>query len=401
MAGRPPIPVGSYGKINTRRISEDPPVWEAVALFRQPDGKTKQVRRRGPSKTKATNKIREKLLALATEATSGTVSPDMRFTRICDMWLAQLEQDYKLSGKSPQTPRLYAGYVRNWIKPALGELQCREVRAWNANRIIQRAREKSYETAKSVRTVLSAICAFAVRQGAMESNPVKESERLAITHKKEIKALTMEQRVELIEKLEKFAVTKATDAMGRRLGKRLTVWLDMPDIVRGMLCTGARVSELLALSGEDVDPSAPTVLFAHHLVRKPGVGVVRMENRKGNGSGLLLGVPQWSVPMWRRRKLISGGGPVFPSWNESWLDPGNTVKRIRQAMDECGYEWVTSHVWRKTVATVLDQADLPTTAIADQLGNTPAVVERHYRRKRVTNDANVAALEKILPAADA
>lgn len=62
-------------------------------------------------------------------------------------------------------------------------------------------------------------------------------------------------------------------------------------------------------------------------------------------------------------------------------------------------ETVTSHVWRKTVATVLDEADLPTTAIADQLGvngNTRAVAEKHYRRKRAANQANADALEGML-----
>ena len=46
---------------------------------------------------------------------------------------------------------------------------------------------------------------------------------------------------------------------------------------------------------------------------------------------------------------------------------------------------------KKTVGTVLDEADLPITAIADQLGNTPAVAERHYRKQRVAKVVNAAA----------
>lgn len=65
-------------------------------------------------------------------------------------------------------------------------------------------------------------------------------------------------------------------------------------------------------------------------------------------------------------------------------------------MTAVGYGWVTSHVFRKTVATVLDEADLPTTAIADQLGNTRAVAEKHYRKRRVANQANAEALEDML-----
>ncbi|MFF5989487.1 tyrosine-type recombinase/integrase [Prauserella flavalba] len=136
----------------------------------------------------------------------------------------------------------------------------------------------------------------------------------------------------------------------------------------------------------------------HHIVRVKGVGLVRVAKRKGKRAGLTLQVPEWSVPMLRRRKLASGGGPLFPSANGEWLDPSNVIHRIQEAFAAVGYGWVTSHVFRKTVATVLDEADLPTSAIADQLGNTPAVVEKHYRRKRVVNDGNVAALEGMLPA---
>jgi integrase len=66
-------------------------------------------------------------------------------------------------------------------------------------------------------------------------------------------------------------------------------------------------------------------------------------------------------------------------------------------MDAIGYGWVTSHVWRKTVATVLDEAGLNLGEIADQLGNTREIVERHYVQKRPTNERAAAALEGVLP----
>ncbi|MEV5721335.1 hypothetical protein AB0L41_46385 [Amycolatopsis mediterranei] len=48
---------------------------------------------------------------------------------------------------------------------------------------------------------------------------------------------------------------------------------------------------------------------------------------------------------------------------------------------------------------MLDEADLPITAIGDQLGNTPAVAKRHYRKQRVANPGNAEALEAMMPAA--
>lgn len=394
---RPPLPVGTPGRIFLRQLQEKPPLWEGRCRFRMADGTIRYIHIHRPGKTKAENAVKSRISDLMGEQTRGEISQDTRFRVVCEQWIDNLELDYKLSGKTPSTPRLYRGYIRNWIAPNLGELQCREIKAWNSNKVIQKARDKSFETAKSVRTVLNQVCAYAVRNGAMDTNPVKDAERLASSRRKEVRAMALEQRTELLTKLTEFANAKSIDAAGRPLGVRAQVWLDLPDIVLAMLSTGARLSELMAIVGEDVDPTDPTVRVNHRIVRLKGQGLVRMDGRKGNGDGLLLAVPRWSVSMWRRRKIASGGGPMFPSSRGGWADPSNMTHRIREAMDACGFEWVTSHVWRKTVATVLDEANLPTTAIADQLGNTPPVVEKHYRRKRVVNDANAAALEGMFP----
>jgi integrase len=63
-------------------------------------------------------------------------------------------------------------------------------------------------------------------------------------------------------------------------------------------------------------------------------------------------------------------------------DPGNVRKHWRKVRDELGLEWVTPHVLRKTVATILDQEHDSATA-ALQLGHSgDAVTKRHYIEKR-------------------
>jgi integrase len=208
-------------------------------------------------------------------------------------------------------------------------------------------------------------------------------------------ALTPAQVADIRVKLHGFAETKQVDAKGRSVGSRGKVWYDLEDIVDAMLSTGGRIGEVLACDGEDVHATEQEVILAHHVVRISGEGLVRQELRKGNEEGLVLAVPAWSVPMWRRRKLASGGGKLFPSWNGEWLDPSNVIGRLKEALTAIGYGWLTSHVLRKTAAKVLDDANLPTSAIADQLGNSQKVVEKHYRRKRASNQAAAAALEVL------
>jgi integrase len=106
------------------------------------------------------------------------------------------------------------------------------------------------------------------------------------------------------------------------------------------------------------------------VIRVKGRGLVRVSKRKGNGHGLPLRLPEWSVPMLRRRKLASGAGPLFPAWNSEWLDPSNVIHGIQEAFAEADRGWVTSRVFRKTVASMMDEADLALSAIVDQLGNT-------------------------------
>jgi integrase len=163
-----------------------------------------------------------------------------------------------------------------------------------------------------------------------------------------------------------------------------------------MLATGTRVGELLALSGTAFDPDGPTVAIDWHIIRVTGQGLARRRLRKGNQSDLLLRVPTWSLPVFSRHtNAADGDNPLFPSARGGCLDPNNVINRIGQAFTECGYDWVTSHVFRKTVATVLDEAGLPSGAVADQLGNTRALAEKHYIARRVANEQAADALEGI------
>jgi integrase len=63
------------------------------------------------------------------------------------------------------------------------------------------------------------------------------------------------------------------------------------------------------------------------------------------------------------------GQPVFPAPLGGWRDPSNTQADLREAFATAGFDWVTSHVFRKTVATLMDHAGPSSRAAADQLGH--------------------------------
>jgi integrase len=88
--------------------------------------------------------------------------------------------------------------------------------------------------------------------------------------------------------------------------------------------------------------------------------------------------------------------PVFPAPLGGWRDPSNTQAHLRDAFATAGFAWVTSHVFRKTVATLMDHAGLSSRAAADQLGhaNTSMTTDVYFGRKVAATGA-AAVLEAL------
>jgi integrase len=87
------------------------------------------------------------------------------------------------------------------------------------------------------------------------------------------------------------------------------------------------------------------------------------------------------------------GRQVFPAPVAGGIrDPSNTLKMMREAFKRAGFEGVTSHYFRKTVATLMDEAGLSARSAADQLGHAkPSLTADIYmgRKKRATGAAEV------------
>lgn len=82
-----------------------------------------------------------------------------------------------------------------------------------------------------------------------------------------------------------------------------------------------------------------------------------------------LPLPKWALDMLRRRREVAlfPKGPVFPNSLGGLRDPSNTRRDIRKARGGNEFAWVASHVFRKTAATILDEAGLSARVVADQL----------------------------------
>jgi integrase len=64
---------------------------------------------------------------------------------------------------------------------------------------------------------------------------------------------------------------------------------------------------------------------------------------------------------------------------------------------DAGFAWVTSHVFRKTAATILDDAGLSARMVADQLGHArPSMTQDVYLGRRTVDRRTADALEGAL-----
>jgi integrase len=403
--GRPRTPVGTYGNINTTQLG--PKRWRAEGRFRHADGRLVRAERTRASETAARNAVKEAFAEIAERIADATVSPDTTFERVADLWMGELGQLRAEGDVAANTIRNYKTYLRKWILPYCGELTMVELTVKALDDILTRVRtQRSKETTAGVKKVLRGVCGYAVRHGALRVNLATQLSRIRRDKdRKPVTGLTLEERLGLRARVREYCEARTKTKDGRDLGKRAVPWRGLPDMLDAMLSTGVRIGEVLAIAEEEVtigDDGALLVLVDHHLVRDPEAGgLIRVQGRKGGRPALLLGVPSWSVSMWTSRAHAAHTvaretgvrpAPLWPSARGGWQDPDNVRTRLREAL---GADKVASHRLRHTVTQILDGADLPVTAMADQLGNTPAVVERHYRGRRASNADAVAALEAM------
>lgn len=274
------------------------------------------------------------------------------------------------------------------MTPAFGELRLSEVTVPRLDKFFPELQAKtSAAHTRTARAVVGGILRYAARHGAITSNPIREIEPIEGGTRRKARALTPAERREWLAQLEQDPKAAAKD---------------LPDLTRFMLATGVRIGEALALYWEDVDLDAGIVAIKFTVVRVKGQGLLRKPPKTDSGFRVLP-LPSWALDMLTRRYTIakaehrSGAKPVFPDMLGGLRDPSNTRRALREARGSEGFAWVTSHVFRKTAGTVLDEAGRTARQIADQLGHAkPSMTQDVYMGRGTVSPGNADALEDIL-----
>lgn len=469
MAGRPPLPLGTHGKIRTKVIG--PKRVRAYCQFRDFDGVTKQYEETGPSEPAAERALKAKLAART--AATADITGDSKFTTTADRWYATILAAVADGERSPATAAAYRGLLDKHVLPAMGALRLKEITTGRVDTVLQAIKARSgAPTAKSARTVISGVLGWATRQDAVAINAARNTTPIPVKPGREPRALTIEEIARWLKRL-------AADPKAMRH--------DILDLCAFMIASGVRIGEALAVTWADIDLVGQEMVVdgtkklgytvtidwtvyrvkGHPLTRKPA---------KTKSSHRTLRLPEFAVTVLRRRLVeryilavgqlptagfeyvadsdVSAGQgvrdegsehyedlsihrpaadseastsgnapepgfeyfehasgdtqllvtalahladePVFPDSKGGWRDPSNTRRDLRDARGE-EFDWVTSHVFRKTAATLLDAAGLSARQIANVLGHSrPSMTQDRYLGRGVADSQAADALERGL-----
>jgi integrase len=214
-------------------------------------------------------------------------------------------------------------------------------------------------SAKKTKSVLNGVLAYAVDSGVLTSNAMRQVRTVTSTAPRSVqrdhtRAMTRAERDRVVQDTYEAAQEPGLNPRTRR--KRAAA----ADLVAFLAGTGVSIDEARRLRWHQVDLDRSRA-YIH--------------GTKSESSDRWLNLPEWlATRLATRAETLGMQGYVFASPAhlndpERLWDQSNSAKAVRAALDASGLTWAVPHTFRRTVATLLDQANLPIARIADQLGH--------------------------------
>jgi integrase len=374
MAGRPALRIGAHGKIS--RIHLGGGLWLARCRHRDSDGVTRKVQRLGPPGIYdqygklAEDALIESLAERRPLSGSETIGLETLVTALVEQHLVRLAED----GRSPVTLSTYRFAVGR-LQKFIGGVRVGEASPSRIDAALRSMRTAHGATmARQAKTILRGALQLAVMSNVLGSNPVRDVQPLrSKAQPKGAVGLTADQLRDLLRKLQ---------------ASKFCQDHDLVDPITLLIATGLRRSELLGLRWTDYDEEACSLAVTGKIIRVSGEGLQRVDETKSAAGRRTVPLPQFAVAMLRDRRALRYLGQqevIFPSTAGTLRDPNNFGKEWRNAREELGVPEVTTHSFRKTVATLIDDEGLSARIGADHLGHSKVSMtqDRYMTRGRV------------------
>lgn len=275
----------------------------------------------------------------------------------------------------------YRGNLTRHVIPTLGSLTVAELTAPILQGFLDRLRDNGGQpaTLHHIRSLLRSLCAYARRVGLRDDNPAR--------------GLTVPTNMRKGERAWASDVFNAVRPHFRTDAARVFAALQV--------LTGARISELCALLGRDVDldGSAITITKAIIVLKEKHNNGVRLKvtDRPKNGQKRTTTISAFARTMlsdYMRANSIGKDDQVFPhhliygGGNKDLLGPDNWAYVFRQAFEASGLPkslWIPPKNLRHThVIDCLEKLQMSPALVAQRIGNTAEVLLSNYVIERLT-----------------
>jgi integrase len=301
---------------------------------------------------------------------SETISLETLVTALVEQHLVRLAED----GRSPVTLSTYRFAVGK-LQKFFGGVRVGEASPSRIDAALRSMRTAHGATmARQAKTILRGALQLAVMANVLGANPVRDVQPFrSKTQPKGAVGLTAEQLRDLLGKLQ---------------ASKFCQDHDLVDPVTLLIATGLRRSELLGLRWTDYDHAACTLTVSGKVIRVAGEGLKRVDETKSAAGRRTVPLPRFAIEMLRNRLALPYFGQqavIFPSTAGTLRDPNNFGKEWRKAREELGAPEVTTHSFRKTVATLIDDEGLSARIGADHLGHSKVSMtqDRYMTRGRI------------------
>ncbi len=402
--------------------------WRAQASVRLWTGEVVKRDAKGPTAAVAERRVIDVLQALLDESSPSRPRTDLRVAEVARLWLAAPERH----DVAASTLAVYEATATRWLltdplppvaKLRVRELEPRDVSAW----LLDVAASSGIPTARTARSVLSAVLRHAIAEGHATVNPVRDattpSPRVVAAVRTKRGTPTPPRRPGPGARLDHsraFTASEVQRVLAAAIATPERCDDDLVDLLAFLDGTGVRLGAALATlwtdldldgtgwsAGTQLDPRYAWLMTGTHTItRAKGVGVVRSEYGATKRHPRYLALPTDLADRLRKRHAaFPGTAYVFPNplhWDMP-REVSFVTKRLRRIFDATTGDdglpmtWAMSHAFRRSLVTDAHDAGIPERHIAGQTGHERIQVLQDHYIARVHSSTLAADLRDAAP----
>ena len=327
------------------------------------DGQGKNIRKtttfkvpKGTATTKADKLVTEAYVEFCKNCKGlKSLNENMRFKDLVDIYL----KEYAANNLKPVTSYNYRRDLEIHMLPVFGNKKIKDITTQSLTGFFT-GLDKSSETTRKLKTVMSSVFAYGVRQGYIKNNPCCGAlYKKDNFQTKKIKYLNKEQCQKLMAITSKYSIFNT--------------------VVQFLLFTGLRIGECLALQWSDIDFENDTVSICKTLSFANDVWFLSAPKTKTSYRVIKLSNYTRELLLTHKaqqdeQKSIVGAAWVHPdivftSAIGNYYDRSFTNKQLKKILSENGLPALSVHALRHSNASLMINAGVDIKAISNHLGH--------------------------------